>query len=208
MDHTYLLAVGWIWVMATISPGPNFLAIAHMAASKSRAAAFAAVGGTGVATAAWGLCGLAGVKALFIAAPWSYTALKIVGAAYLVYVGVKLVARRRASLDANGSAAGHGPYSFRRAFAVGLATGLANPRSALSVASVFAVTLPVGAPLAAGIASILVMVAISMSWYAFVACVVTTAPFVRGYRRVGRLSDKIAGGMLVVMGLKLALADR
>ena len=72
-----LLTVAWMWAIATISPGPNFMTIAQIAASKSRSAATAAVCGTGLATVIWGVCGVAGVQAIFLAAPWAYLALKI-----------------------------------------------------------------------------------------------------------------------------------
>src|SRR5215472_15562938 len=93
MAITYLLTVAWVWAIATISPGPNFLTIAQIAASKSRSAAVAAVCGTGLATVIWGVCGVAGVQAVFLAAPWAYLALKIGGAAYLVYIGGRMILR-------------------------------------------------------------------------------------------------------------------
>src|SRR5215813_10412354 len=91
MAKTYLLSVAWMWAIATISPGPNFLTIAQIAASKSRSAAVAAVCGTGLATVIWGVCGVAGVQAVFLAAPWAYLGLKIGGAAYLVYSGGRMI---------------------------------------------------------------------------------------------------------------------
>jgi len=93
MAKTYLLSVAWMWAIATISPGPNFLTIAQIAASKSRPAGVAAVCGAGLATIIWGVCGVAGVQTVFLAAPWAYLALKIAGAVYLVYMGSRMIAR-------------------------------------------------------------------------------------------------------------------
>src|SRR5262249_6404393 len=134
MATTYLITVAWVWAIATISPGPNFLTIAQIAASKSRSAAVAAVCGTGLATVIWGVCGVACVQAVFLAAPWAYLGLKIGGAAYLVYSGGRMIVRscKRTNITGNPSD-GTRQMSRRRAYSIGMATGLANPRSALSV---------------------------------------------------------------------------
>src|SRR5262245_43449712 len=95
METSYLLAVAWIWVIATMSPGPNFLVIAQMATSRSRLLAFVAVCGTGVATAIWGVCGLLGVHTIFVIAPWAYVILKVAGALYLIYSGLDLIVRAK-----------------------------------------------------------------------------------------------------------------
>jgi threonine efflux protein len=131
MATNYLLTVAGMWAIATISPGPNFLTIAQIAASKSRSAAVWAVCGTGLATVIWGFCGVAGVQAVFVAAPWAYLALKIGGAAYLVYSGGRMVVQswKRTSTIGNPSD-GARQMPRRRAFAIGMATGLANPRAA------------------------------------------------------------------------------
>jgi threonine efflux protein len=206
---TYLLTVAWMWAIATVSPGPNFLTIAQIAASKSRPAAVAAVGGTGLATVIWGVCGVAGVQALFLAAPWAYLALKIGGAAYLVYNGGRLLVRswKRTNII-GGPSEGASQMSRRRAYALGLATGLANPRSALSVASVFAVALPGRPTVGLAAAAVATMVAVSVGWYFLVAYLFTTGVMARGYRRFGHWIDRLAGGMLVLLGVKLAAESK
>jgi len=195
------------WAIATISPGPNFLTIAQIAASKSRPAGVAAVCGAGLATIIWGVCGVAGVQTVFLAAPWAYLALKIAGAVYLVYMGGRMIARScklTNTIIANPSD-GTGKMSRKRAFAIGMATGLANPRSALSVASVFVVALPAQPTPGTAAATVATMVAVSISWYFLVAYMLTTEPMVRAYRQIGHWIDRVAGGLLVVLGVKLAI---
>src|SRR4030088_68056 len=138
--HSELLTVASIWLVAAVTPGPNFLLTAQIAAAQSRARGLAAVAGIALATAIWGVCGLAGIQALFVAAPWAYFALKLAGAIYLLIMGLRLIAnatrrtRAKVALDA-------ALPTPARAFWIGFVTSLANPRSALSVASIFAVAL-------------------------------------------------------------------
>ncbi len=209
MATTYLLTVAWMWAIAVVSPGPNFLTIAQIAASKSRSVAVAAVCGTGLATVIWGICGVVGVQAIFLAAPWAYLVLKIGGAAYLVYSGGRMIVRsyKRTDLIA-APASGMRQMSRRRAYAIGVATGLANPRSALSVASVFAVALPGQSTFGMAAATVATMVTVSLCWYSFVACLFTTGPMLRFYRRIGHWIDRLAGGMLILLGVKLAMENK
>jgi threonine/homoserine/homoserine lactone efflux protein len=209
MATTYLLAVAWMWAIATISPGPNFLTIAQTAASKSRSAALAAVCGTGLATVIWGVCGVAGVHAVFLAATWAYLALKIGGASYLVCSGGRMIVRscRRTNIIGNPSDETR-QMSRRRSDATGMATGLANPRSALSVASVFAVALPAKPTFSIASAAVATMVAVSIGWYFLVAFMFTTDPIVRGYRQIGHWIDGLAGGMLILLGVKVAMESK
>jgi threonine/homoserine/homoserine lactone efflux protein len=84
-------------------------------------------------------------------------------------------------------------------------TSLANPRSALSVASIFAAALPQHASVTLGIAAIAVMTAISVSWYAFMVLFFTTGSMAALYRRLRRCTDRVAGLLLVWFGARLAL---
>jgi len=94
--------------------------------------------------------------------------------------------------------------SRKGAFAIGIATGLANPRSALSVTSVFVVA-PAQPTRGTAAATVATMVAVSISWYFLVAYMLTTEPMVRAYRQIGHWIDRVAGGLLVVLGVKLAI---
>jgi threonine efflux protein len=202
--YSHLLAVASVWLVAAVSPGPNFLLTAQIAVARSRASGLAAVCGIAVATAIWGICGLLGIQALFLAAPWAYLVLKFAGAGYLVFAGIRLIvlAERRAKATAAPVSAS---FSAARAFRIGMITSLANPRSALSVASIFAVTLPQHPSPALGAAAIAVMVLISIAWYVTVVSLFAAGAVAGAYQRARRAIDRVAGGLLVLFGAKLAL---
>jgi threonine efflux protein len=114
---------------------------------------------------------------------------------------------QRTSVVANPST-GTRQMSWTKACTIGMATGLANPRSALSVASVFAVAMPAQPNLGIAAAAVATMVAVSIGWYFLVACIFTTEPIVRGYRQIGHWVDRFAGGMLMLLGVKLAIQSK
>jgi RhtB (resistance to homoserine/threonine) family protein len=197
-----LVSVAALWTLAVATPGPNFFVVARIAAGQSRAAGLRAAMGIGVGTAIWGAAGFFGVHALFAAAPWLYAGLKLLGGAYLIFLGARLLWRSRLSAEKDRARADHARAGLS-AFQLGLVTNLANPKSALFVASVFAAAMPTHPPLTLGLAAIALMVALSLSWYALVACLFTTHRIAAAYERGRRWIDRIAGAMFVLFGARL-----
>ncbi len=71
------------------------------------------------------------------------------------------------------------------------------------VASIFAAAMPSEPPLMLGLAAIAVMVALSLSWYALVACLFTTRRLSAAYARGRRWIDRIAGAIFILFGARL-----
>ncbi|MBV8191804.1 MAG: LysE family translocator [Alphaproteobacteria bacterium] len=162
-----LFSVAVLWALAAVSPGPNFLMTARVAITRSRRAALSAIVGIALGTAVWGAAGCFGVQALFVAAPWMYLVLKLCGAAWLIFIGIQLIWRSHHG-DSGDQGGADPATSNDSAFWLGLATTLANPRSAVSVASIFATTMPAEPSSMLSLGVIAVMVAVSVGWYGIV----------------------------------------
>lgn len=189
--------VAAIWGIAVVTPGPNFLVAARVAAVRSRAEGLGVVAGIGLGTAIWGLSGFYGVHAMFAFAPWLYDALTVVGAGYLVLMGVRII-RGSFAPAAAGQSRTAGP-----AFRLGLLTSLSNPKSALFVASLFATLMPMGAAARDGLAAVAEMVAISVAWYAAVVLLLTTRRAAAAFTRAARWIDRAAGAIFIGFGAAL-----
>ena len=199
-----LLAVALLWSFAVVSPGPNFLVTARLAITRSRREGLRAVAGIGIGTILWGAAGCFGVQALFVAAPWMYLTLKTLGAAYLIFMGLQLLWQSRSKTAPDGIVLG--PLRLKiSGIKLGLMTTVANPRSAISVASIFATTVPAHGPLWFSLAVIAVMVTISLTWYSAVAWFFTVGWLAAGYRRARRWIDRATGACFVVFGARLAI---
>ncbi len=191
-----LAAVGAMWLVAVAIPGPNFLVVTRMAALRGRRPALAAVGGLTLGSACWGLAGLFGVQALFVAAPILYGALQLLGAVWLVVVGVRAIFGSFQPTAARAMPVG-------AAWRLGLATSLSNPKSALLVASLFTTLLAPGTPLSTGLVAVAEMVAISLAWYLGLGLLVSTPKIAAGLGPAGRWVDRLAGGVFILFGLRI-----
>lgn len=125
IDLAALASVALIYAAGVMSPGPNFMVVAQVAAARGIGPGLAAVAGVVLVNGIWAAASLFGLTAVFAAFPALFLALKIAGAAYLIWMGVRLW--RDASkpladvVRADAGLAG--------AFRAGLATNLSNAKA-------------------------------------------------------------------------------
>jgi threonine/homoserine/homoserine lactone efflux protein len=87
-------------------------------------------------------------------------------------------------------------------------TNVSNPKSAIFWTSVFALLVPRDAPIWFIAAAIAIVVGQTALWYSFVAFFISTPVARKGYARLGRWLDVIAGTIMVALGLRLAFDIR
>lgn len=204
----FLLSVATIWAVACITPGPNTLLVMRYALTAPRRVPILAAMGTITGTLCWGFAGWLGINALFQAAPFAYVALKIVSGLYLVWLGLKIFLDARKSRQSADIAAARVEVPLKTAYRMGLATNLANPKSALFVASLFAATMPAGTPFLYGLAAIAVMVAVSTVYYTFLVALITHRSVAAAYLKAKKKIDLGVGMIFVGFGTKLLMSQR
>ena len=84
--------------------------------------------------------------------------------------------------------------------------GILRDEAAAFFGSLFAVFMPAHPPLWFQVASIAVVVMIAASWYSVVACLFSLEPVTRFYRRVKKWIDYLTGGILIALGVRLAVS--
>lgn len=200
-----LLGIAGAMIVGAMSPGPSFVMVARTAVSSSRRDGLAAALGMGAGGVVFAIAALVGLQAAFLAVPALYLAVKLLGGAYLVYLGIRIWRGAREPLSAaqdEGAAAGTGSNA-RRAFLLGMGTQVSNPKTAVVYASIFAAFLPREVPLALALAVPAVIFCIETSWYAVVALALSSAAPRSAYLRYKAWIDRAAGGVMVLLGLKL-----
>jgi threonine efflux protein len=201
VEHAaYLASLAGIWARVVISPGPDFVATLHHATAGSRRAGLLVVTGIAVGTALWAAGALAGLGLVFARLSWLADLVRLAGAAALCWLGV------RAWLSAGRPPASHGSAPGGHPLRAGLVTDLANPKAAVFWSSLFAALLPPDPPLWVEAASVAVAVGVAVAWYGLVAVVGSAGPAVRAYRRARVCLDRVTGGVLVALGVRLALS--
>jgi threonine/homoserine/homoserine lactone efflux protein len=198
MDWPHILAFNLTLLAAMAAPGPALLYALRQAISGGFAVGVATGIGLGAAAAAWTAAALLGLEAVFLVFPWAYLALKLIGAAYLIYVAYTLWRDARERLS-------EAPTPGARAFAGGLLVNFANPKAVLFAASVLLVIFPAG--LSLGEKSLIVFnhFIVECLVYTGFAALLSAPPARAGYLRLKPVFDRVAAAVLGTLGLRLLL---
>ncbi|HJR22713.1 MAG TPA: LysE family transporter [Dongiaceae bacterium] len=198
-----LAAFAAVHLLVAASPGPAFLAVSRTAIGTSRSAGLIAAAAMATGALVWAVATFFGLHVLFAQAPWLYDALRLGGAAYLVYLGIGMLReawRGGAPVESVVPAAG------RATFLRCLAVQLSNPKAAVFFGSIFVTLLPADAPLWVKGAALAILVMNEFGWYALVALVLSAPRARQIYSKAKRALDALFGGFLTVLGVKLALS--
>jgi threonine/homoserine/homoserine lactone efflux protein len=128
MTATSLLAYALALALAVVTPGPAMLAVIGRGLSGGARPALLMAGGVAVADVLLGSLALLGLAALMAAFSWLFAVVKYAGAAYLVWLGIRMW-RAPVQLDASSDTNGG------RDFLAGMAIALSNPKAILFHAS-------------------------------------------------------------------------
>ncbi len=201
-----VLTFGGVVALGAMSPGPDFAVVMRRSALGGRAHGTATAVGVAVGVLAWAIAAATGVAALIAAAALAFTLIKLVGAGYLVYLGVQALRSARRSREARsgpslGPAAGPGLWG---PFRDGVLCNALNPKAAIFFVALLPQFLPAGAGLLPLLTLSLIAVGITAAWFITVANLV--AAFRRLFARpaVRRLIDGMSGTVLIGLGVRLA----
>src|SRR4051812_25879304 len=109
-----------------LTPGPDMLYVATRGASEGRSAGIVSALGIGAGTLVHIALVAAGLAALLTAVPVAYTAVRLAGAAYLIYLGVRALLSKAAIAEKTLE-----PASLGTIFRQGVITNVLNPKVAL-----------------------------------------------------------------------------
>ena len=177
-----------------VTPGQDTALTIRNVLVGARRAGVRTAAGVAAGQATWTLAASAGVAALLRASEPAFVAVKLLGAAYLVYLGLQTLLRREAHVRAGASS--------RRAFRQGLLSNLGNPKMAVFWTRL----LPQFASSFAGLVALgLVFCSLTFVWLTGYAFAVAKAGDVLRRPAIRRALDWATGVVLVAFGLRLAL---
>lgn len=209
MSITHLLAFAGVVWLAAMAPGPDFAIVVRQSVASGARAGMAAALGVGAGVFAWAVAAAIGVAALLAASALAFTIVKVVGAAYLLYLGVRaLRAAARLAEDADTDPTGRASGTAWTSFRQGLITNVLNPKAA----AFFVALMPqfVGSGSAYGATVVLAVIAgaTALIWFCVLANLVGALRRVFARPAVRRAVDAVTGTALVALGVRLAATSR
>ncbi|KVX24319.1 LysE family translocator [Burkholderia ubonensis] len=204
----FLLAV----FLLNVTPGPDTAYIIGRSVAQGRGAGLMSALGISAGCCVHALACAFGLTALLAASATAFTVIKLVGAAYLIYLGVRMIlAKPAAGADTARAAAVAAAKPLRQLFMQGFWTNVLNPKVVLFFVSFFPQFVSAGSAhkalafLTLG-AVFVVMSTIWNSMLAWVAGSVTRR--FSGKPGVKKWLDRTVGSAFVGLGLRLAASQR
>ncbi|SEG81819.1 Threonine/homoserine/homoserine lactone efflux protein [Thermomonospora echinospora] len=203
-----ILAFSALSVVLVIIPGPAVMLVLKSAVARGRGPALLTALGVLAADLVWAGASVAGLTALLVSSQVAFDVVRYLGAAYLVYLGIKLMLTRAAAASPEHGVTPSGAAksrSRRRAFREGLLSDLSNPKTVIVFTSVIPQFLHHGARPADTLilgAAFAVIGFLSLAAYALVFSAAAT--MLRD-ARVTRVILRAGGAILTTFGVGLAI---
>jgi threonine/homoserine/homoserine lactone efflux protein len=200
-----------ISILVIVTPGPDTAMTVRNTMLGGRSGGLSTALGVATGQAIWALATSAGIVALLVASEPVFNAVKLAGAAYLVFLGAHaLLAAWRGTTPMH--SAGVAPtrrLSPRVGFVQGLLSDLGNPKMAVFFSSL----LPQFAPQQGDVFASLVMLglifcAMTFAWLALYAAAIARLGALFQRSAMHRALDAAMGTVLIALGLRLAAEQR
>lgn len=191
---TTLLITYLVFAMAVASPGPATLAIMSTSATMGRAAGFRLALGITTGSLIWGALVAFGLAAFLLQFSWAMIGLKVVGGAYLLWLGFKAL---RSALTPSAKLK---PAKIRegKLYFQGLVLHLTNPKPLLAWPAMIAIGVPTDAPEAYMAMLLTGCMLIAATIFFTYVLLFSTPRMMTAYTRMRR---KIDGALAAVFGL-------
>jgi RhtB (resistance to homoserine/threonine) family protein len=200
---TELIAVAVITVLAVISPGADFAMVIRNSCLYGRTTGLMAAAGVAAGVLVHVTYTMLGVGLLIASSTALFTAIKLVGAAYLVYIGLRTFFAR-GDLDVDLETR---PQLTRLgALRTGFLTNALNPKTTLFVVSTFTQVVGPGTGLWQQAGYGLFMSAAHFGWFALVALFFSNSRLRTSMLRWQKALNRGIGSVLVGLGVTLGLA--
>ncbi|KAA8725708.1 MAG: threonine export protein RhtC [Ewingella americana] len=203
------LTVAMVHLIALMSPGPDFFFVSQTAASRSRKEAMMGVVGISLGIVVWAGVALMGLHLILQKMAWLHDVITIGGGIYLCWMGWQLLKSARAKKQAGVEAEAEKPVQLPargRTFMRGFLTNLSNPKAVIYFGSVF--SLFVGDDVGSGErwGLFILIIAETFAWFSVVAMVFAMPVMRRGYQRLAKWIDGVAGVLFTGFGIHLIIS--
>jgi RhtB (resistance to homoserine/threonine) family protein len=200
---TEILAVAVITVLAVIAPGADFAMVVRNSYLYGRRTGLFAATGVAAGVLVHVTYTMLGVGLVIASSTALFTVIKLIGAAYLVYIGVRTF---RARGDVEVDLADKTALTPFAALRTGFLTNVLNPKTTLFVVSTFAQVVSPGTPVYQQVGYGLFMSFAHLLWFGVVAVFFSHDRMRTLMLRGQKVLNKVIGSVLAGLGISLAFA--
>ncbi len=211
MDPQLWAFVG-LAALLTIMPGADMALVTRSTLAGGRRAAFQTTLGICLGCLVHATASAFGISAILRTSAMAFMVVKTIGAAYLVYIGVRAIVdtwRRKEPVAAQLPGAKPSAITTRRAFSEGLLTNLLNPKVAIFYLTLLPQFIVPGDPvLVKSLALASVHILMGLVWLTIYAWFIDQFSAVLNRPSVKNALERVTGAVLIGLGVRLAWERR
>lgn len=197
-----LLTVISLTIVVAIVPGPDFAVVLRNSLVGGRLAGFMTALGIGLAVAVHASYALAGIGLLVSQSIFLFNALKLIGAAYLIFLGVTMYRTASSEMPAGTQTAGMSPT---KALRWGFFTNVTNPKATMFAMSVFLQITSPDTTFWTQIGYGVIMATGVFLWFVLVTLFFTLDPVRQSFMKTKLWIERSFGILLALFGIGIAV---
>lgn len=199
------LALASLHFLAVVAPGADFAVTVQQSVRHGRVAGMLTACGIGCGISVHVVYTLLGISALLQGTPWMLSTARLLGAAYLLYLGVGLLRSQSGGrVDVSDGMICTQSPSHWQAFRTGFLTNATNPKATLFFLAVFTTVVSSSTPLLVQAAYGVWMCMVNAGWFVLVSRVFSQPGIRQAFLSVGHRFEQIMGLLMVLLALRLA----
>lgn len=200
--HGFWIITG-IHILAAISPGPDFIFVFQQTLSRGQAAGLLCALGMGLGFGVHILYSVLGLAVVIANAAWLLTLIKIIGGAYLIYLGYHGLRAKAKNEVVEIVKTEVAPESWLKTLWKGFICNVLNPKAPVYLVSVFTVVLSPDMPLWQLSIYGAWMMFLLFAWFATIAFLLSIPSVNRQFQKTGHWIDRVLGFVMVGLGIKV-----
>jgi len=206
--NTYMaeiIAVSTIAIFMAMLPGADFVMVTRTSISNGRLAGLYMSLGMSLSVCIHASYSIAGLAVVIANSTWLFSAIKYLGAAYLIYLAWQLLTTRETvNKDQKNSTTQISPFIALR---MGFTCNILNPKTSIFFLSIFTQVVSVDTPLIMQASYGLIIILAHFIWYSGVTLLLSHPNILPRFNRQKQKIDKIAGVVLMVIAINLILVN-
>jgi RhtB (resistance to homoserine/threonine) family protein len=200
------LTIALIHFVAVASPGPDFVIVTRNTLSFSRVSGIWTALGVALANLVHvGYC-LLGIGLLISKSIVLFNTIKFLGAGYLIFIGWRALTHKKGEAEITTTQISSRSISTGNSFRLGFLTSVLNPKASLFYLALFTQVISPMTPMTVLIGYSIYLGAATFAWFAGVASFFSLDVIRRGFSRIQSSVERVMGGLLILLGMRIALA--
>lgn len=199
--HGFIL-ITFVHLLAAASPGPDFVMVTQQTLSNGKKSGLLCSLGIALGLSVHITYSAFGLAAVIAGSMTALGLIKILGGSYLIYLGV-MALRSGPQTEASESVPTVAVRTSIKSIRKGFLCNVLNPKAPIYFVSLFTIVLSPNMPLHVIAFYGLWIMLLQFMWFALVAILLSTPPVSRCFNRFGHYIDRIFGGAMITLGLKI-----